>query len=379
MSKQSELELEQAHVDRAYARLGDLRSRVEFWREQMLQQGGAGTFSNRFERDRLVDAYTARIGEFEFGDEALCFGRLDLDDGSTFHLGRLSVADEGGDPLVVDWRAPAAAVFYRATPLAPLGVVRRRHLLCRGRQVVTLDDDLLELEPGAATDGLELVGEAALLEALRRTRTGRMRDIVATIQSDQDRAVRAPLAGALVIEGGPGTGKTAVALHRAAYLLYAERVLLEEQGILVIGPTPTFCRYVSQVLPSLGEEGVVLATIAAWSTTRSRSPGSRATSEWLRSSPPPSALASAACGKPWRSRTGRTSSGSLLRTRSASSVRCALAAVITTTAGRSSSGSWSPRCGGTSGRRGAAPLDAASVSTRAWSTSSSKLSSTSSV
>lgn len=260
MSKQSELELEQAHVDRCYARLAELRARVDDWRQDALGQGAAGTFANRFERDRLVDALTARAAEFDVGGEALCFGRLDLIDGSTFHLGRVSVTDEAGDPLVVDWRAPVAASFYRATPLEPLGVVRRRHLLCRGPEVVAVDDDLLS--PDAEARDLELVGEAALLQALARKRTGRMTDIVATIQADQDRAVRAPLAGALVIEGGPGTGKTAVALHRAAYLLYAERVLLEEQGILVVGPSPAFCRYVSQVLPSLGEEGVVLATVA---------------------------------------------------------------------------------------------------------------------
>jgi hypothetical protein len=260
MSKTTELQLEQAHVDRCYARLAELRARVEGWRQETLGQGGAGTYANRFERDRLVDALTARAGEFDVGGEALCFGRLDLAEGDTFHLGRVSVADEAGDPLVVDWRAPIAGAFYRATPLVPLGVVRRRHLLCRGPQVVGVDDDLLD--PDAVVGELELVGEAALLQALGRKRTGRMSDIVATIQADQDRAVRAPLAGALIVEGGPGTGKTAVALHRAAYLLYAERVLLEEQGILVVGPSPAFCRYVSQVLPSLGEEGVALATIA---------------------------------------------------------------------------------------------------------------------
>ncbi len=262
MSRTSELEAEQRHVDRAYARLQQLQDRVEQWRKEVLLQGSAGTFANRFERDRLSDAFAARASEFEVGGEALCFGRLDLVDGDTFHLGRVSVADEEGDILVVDWRAPAASAFYRATPLAPLGVVRRRHLLCKGQQVVGLDDDLLDVEAGATPDGLELVGEAALLESLARKRTGRMADIVATIQADQDRAVRAPLAGVVVVEGGPGTGKTAVALHRAAYLLYAERLLLEEQGILVVGPSPAFCRYVSQVLPSLGEEGVVLATVA---------------------------------------------------------------------------------------------------------------------
>lgn len=268
MSRAEELKAEQAHVDRAYARLGELKARVEGWRRDLLLNDLGGTTANRFERDRLNDALVARATEFDVGGAVLCFGRLDLDDGSSFHLGRVSVSDEEGDLLVVDWRAPAAEAFYRATPLAPLGVVRRRHLLCKGDRVVGLDDDLLQLDAlrvdGDAVDDteLELVGEAALLAALTKRRTGRMGDIVATIQADQDRAVRAPLAGMLVVQGGPGTGKTAVALHRAAYLLYSERLLLEEQGILVVGPSPAFCRYVSQVLPSLGEEGVALATIA---------------------------------------------------------------------------------------------------------------------
>jgi DNA helicase IV len=264
-SKADELRAEQAHVDRAYARLAELKDRVEGWRRDLLLGDLGGTTANRFERDRLNDALVARATEFDVGDAVLCFGRLDLDDGTSFHLGRVSVGDDDGDLLVVDWRAPAAEAFYRATPLFPLGVVRRRHLLCRGTQVVGLDDDLLQIDAAEETgddDELVLVGEAALLAALAKRRTGRMGDIVATIQADQDRAVRAPLAGMLVVQGGPGTGKTAVALHRAAYLLYAERLLLEEQGILVVGPSPAFCRYVSQVLPSLGEEGVALATIA---------------------------------------------------------------------------------------------------------------------
>jgi DNA helicase IV len=263
-TRADEVRAEQAHVDRAYARLAELKERVEGWRRDLLLGDLGGTTANRFERDRLNDALVARATEFDVGDAVLCFGRLDHEDGSSFHLGRVSVGDDDGDLLVVDWRAPAAEAFYRATPLHPLGVVRRRHLLCRGTQVVGLDDDLLQIGAagGDADDDLVLVGEAALLAALAKRRTGRMGDIVATIQADQDRAVRAPLAGMLVVQGGPGTGKTAVALHRAAYLLYAERLLLEEQGILVVGPSPAFCRYVSQVLPSLGEEGVALATIA---------------------------------------------------------------------------------------------------------------------
>jgi DNA helicase IV len=266
-TRAEEIAAEQAHVDRAYARLAEQRDRVERWRKDLLLGDLGGTTANRFERDRLNDALVSRAAEFDVGDAVLCFGRLDRNDGTSFHLGRVSVGDDDGDLLVVDWRAPAAEAFYRATPLQPLGVVRRRHLLCRGPRVVGLDDDLLQVEvaddgqPGGDGD-LVLVGEGALLAALAKRRTGRMGDIVATIQADQDRAVRAPLAGMLVVQGGPGTGKTAVALHRAAYLLYAERQVLQEQGILVVGPSPAFCRYVSQVLPSLGEEGVALATVA---------------------------------------------------------------------------------------------------------------------
>jgi DNA helicase IV len=153
---------------------------------------------------------------------------------------------------VTDWRAPASEPFYRATPTEPFGVVRRRHIMCKGQKVVHLEDELLDAEH--TTDGeMVLVGEAALLDALRRSRSGRMRDIVATIQREQDEIIRAPLEGTLIVQGGPGTGKTAVALHRAAYLLYTHRERLTRTGVLVIGPNAVFLRYIEQVLPSLGE------------------------------------------------------------------------------------------------------------------------------
>src|SRR5581483_10639566 len=165
---------------------------------------------------------------------------------------------------VVDWRAPVAEPFYRATGVSPMGVVRRRHFITRpghGRELVGLDDEVFDT--GAAGDaGLTVVGEGALLASLDRARTGRMGDIVATIQIEQDEAIRADLAGVLIVAGGPGTGKTAVALHRAAYLLYTHRRQLGTQGVLLVGPNTIFLRYIDQVLPSLGEEDVQLSTPA---------------------------------------------------------------------------------------------------------------------
>ena len=165
------------------------------------------------------------------------------------------------DTLLVDWRAPAAEPFYRATPTDPHGVVRRRHLRTRGRDVLDVEDDVFDLEGLTDADRETLGGGGALLAALTESRTGRMRDIVATIQAEQDRVIRAEPAGMLVVQGGPGTGKTAVALHRAAYLLYTHRDRLARTGVLVVGPGPAFVRYIEQVLPSLGETGVLLSTI----------------------------------------------------------------------------------------------------------------------
>jgi DNA helicase IV len=189
------------------------------------------------------------------------FGRLDMEDHSRWYVGRIAVEDAVHTPLVVDWRAPVSEPFYRATAVEPMNVVRRRHLISRkGRELVGLDDEVFDQE---AIDeaGLPVAGEGALLAALERNRTGRMGDIVATIQAEQDEAIRAELAGPLVVAGGPGTGKTAVALHRAAYLLYTFRRRLGAQGVLLVGPSPVFIRYIEHVLPSLGEQDVQLSTI----------------------------------------------------------------------------------------------------------------------
>jgi DNA helicase IV len=174
----------------------------------------------------------------------------------------LAVSDIDQEPLVVDWRAPVAEPFYRATGAHPMGLRRRRHFLMDGQQVVDLQDELLGDADGDESE-LGLAGSQVLLATLGRARTGRMRDIVATVQREQDEIIRGPLPGVLVVQGGPGTGKTAVALHRAAYLLYTHRFPLEQQGVLVIGPNPTFLRYIEQVLPSLGESGVELSTVSA--------------------------------------------------------------------------------------------------------------------
>jgi hypothetical protein len=255
-----ELRAEQGQVDLAYARLDEMRSSASALAEDVIGLGRGGSLADRVDRDARVQLALARRAALSVGERPLCFGRLDTEEGDRLHIGRLGVSDEEGEPLMVDWRAPVAEAFYRATSADRRGVVRRRHIRMKGRQVVGVDDELLARSVNGAGRGL--VGEAALLSSLDQARTGRMGDIVATIQAEQDAAIRAPLWGALVVQGGPGTGKTAVALHRAAYLLYAHQFPLASQGVLVVGPNPVFCRYVGDVLPGLGETGVRLSTPA---------------------------------------------------------------------------------------------------------------------
>jgi hypothetical protein len=252
--------MEQAALDRAYSRLEVMRETALDVVRHHQGLGFTGSSQARIEWESLLALTDQRLQHLELGGASLCFGRLDRVDGESYQIGRLSILDEAGDPLVVDWRAPAAEAFYQATGLNPMGLVRRRHLLSRGRTVVGIDDELFDLS-GADARRLEILGEGALLAALERSRTGRMTDIVATIQSEQDSIIRAPLPGVLIVQGGPGTGKTAVALHRAAYLLYANRERLEDAGVLVVGPNRTFMRYIEHVLPSLGESGVELLTV----------------------------------------------------------------------------------------------------------------------
>jgi DNA helicase IV len=265
-AKQRAIAAEQAHLDRVHARVEELRRRADDRFAEAAADRSGSTFQARFERDVTAHHHAARAARYTFGDiESLAFGRLDLDDGETLHVGRVSVVDADGEVVLVDWRAPASAAFYQATAATPLGVVRRRMLVTRGREVRDLDDELLDLD-AAERLGLQAVtGQGALLASLSRTRTGTMRDIVATIQADQDRIIRAPATGTLVVTGGPGTGKTVVALHRVASLLYRDRERFEGRGVLVVGPSPAFTEYTSRVLPSLGEDRAVqrpLATLA---------------------------------------------------------------------------------------------------------------------
>ncbi|HEV3399041.1 MAG TPA: helicase, partial [Actinomycetes bacterium] len=257
----AELEHEQAYVSLLYRRLDTLRERTQAELERALGYEGGGNVQARVDRDAFVSRHSARLAQLNGAEHGLCFGRLDLSGGSHLYIGRMGLLDEDREPLLVDWRAPAAQPFYRATWATPDGVVRRRHLRTRGRAVLGIEDDVLDLEglSDAERDGLS--GEAALLAALTASRTGRMTDIVATIQAEQDRIIRSDLPGILVVQGGPGTGKTAVALHRAAYLLYTHRQRLARRGVLVVGPNPTFLRYIEQVLPSLGETDVLLSTV----------------------------------------------------------------------------------------------------------------------
>jgi DNA helicase IV len=263
-----ELAAEQRYLDRAYGRLDEMRKAASRVAEGYAEVRQGGTHQARLERDAAAAHTRRRLAALNIGNTPLCFGRLDLeptpgDDGpddDRFYIGRISVTEDDQTPLIVDWRAPVAEPFYRATGVEPMGVVRRRHFQTHGRELLGIDDEVFD-SAAAHEAGFTIVGEAALLAALERRRTGRMGDIVATIQAEQDEAVRAPLSGILVVEGGPGTGKTAVALHRAAYLLYTHRQRLASRGVLLVGPSPIFLRYIDEVLPSLGEEDVQLTTV----------------------------------------------------------------------------------------------------------------------
>lgn len=262
MANQSELAAEQALVDHAYECLEDSRRRARRLL-QMRSVGPGGTHQSRLESDVFEETARARLVQLELGDAALVFGRIDPIEGDeSFAIGRLAVADENQEPVVVDWRAPVAEAFYRATGRHPMGLARRRHFVTHGRELLDIEEESF----GPAGTGLvgdeDLVARGPLITSIERARTGKMSDIVATIQVEQDEIIRDELAGVLVVQGGPGTGKTVVALHRAAYLLYTHRFPLEDQGMLVVGPNHLYIRYIERVLPSLGEAGVELATVA---------------------------------------------------------------------------------------------------------------------
>jgi DNA helicase IV len=258
-----EIRGEQDYVSMLYGRLDSLRGRASDRLAQVLRESG-GTHQARSEREAFSAMYTQQLTQFDAAENGLCFGRLDFDDGERRYIGRIGIHDESGDyeQLLMDWRASAARPFYLATAASPADVRRRRHIKTRGRTVVSVDDEVLDLAVADPGKHEGLTGESALLAALSASRTGQMRDIVETIQAEQDRIIRSDLSGVLVVQGGPGTGKTAVALHRAAFLLYTYRRQLTKRGVLVVGPNATFLRYIGQVLPSLGETSVLLSTVA---------------------------------------------------------------------------------------------------------------------
>ena len=283
-----ELAAEQAHVDLVYARLAEAtRSAQQVAKAGLsLYQSDRNSYvreedgTGLYERDVFAFQAARRLAVLDAEQEGLVFGRLDRTDGEVRYVGRIGVRDADYEPLVIDWRAPAAEPFYRATPSNPMQVIRRRVLHCRGDRVVGIEDDLLDGEN--ADRELVVIGEGALLAALTRARDHTMRDIVATIQAEQDEAIRAPYQGFTMISGGPGTGKTVVALHRAAYLLYSNRRRFESGGVLVVGPSRVFMNYIARVLPSLGEDSVTLRPIGAVASDVVRITGDRV-------DPPPAA------------------------------------------------------------------------------------------
>jgi len=275
----AELAAEQQYVDRVYSRLAELRRSAAEVEKAGYSIAKVGNFGAYVERDAMVYHAARRRIALDAEYEGLVFGRLDMGPdarppegepasapvepavpgGEVRYIGRLGLRDEGYEPLVVDWRAPAAAPFYRATPTDRMDVVRRRTIRSSGDKVVGVEDDLLD--PDAAPASMAVIGDGALLAALTRATGHGMRDIVATIQREQDDAIRSSASGVTVVRGGPGTGKTAVALHRAAYLLYNDRNRFESGGVLVVGPSEVFVGYVARVLPSLGEDAVTLRSL----------------------------------------------------------------------------------------------------------------------
>jgi DNA helicase IV len=261
----ADLTSEREYVATLYARLDELRDEAKDQLEAVRRTNQGGTHQNRSERDAFARIYEDRVSQLTEIDERLAFGRLDLvpvGDDPTVHryIGRIGLRDEHLQPILLDWRVPQARAFYQATAATPLGARARRHITSKGREVVRIDDEIFD-QALLEGDTSSLQGEAALLATLTAQRTGRMGDIVATIQAEQDRIIRSDLRGVLVVQGGPGTGKTAVALHRAAYLLYSHRDRLATSGVLIVGPSRSFLQYIEAVLPSLGETGVVLSSV----------------------------------------------------------------------------------------------------------------------
>jgi DNA helicase IV len=242
---------EQVHVTAAYAHLHTLIAHLEERIDRTSTAPGTGTGQDVLEREALLENLVGQLRAARAAEQRLCFGATEAVDGSASHIGRIGLRDESGEPLLLDWRAPTAASFYQATAADPMGLRARRRIATQGQTVTHVEDEDL-------TDVLAVTSAAAA--AVEKPRHGRMADIVATIAADQDRIIRSPLERVTVVEGAPGTGKTVVALHRAAWLLYTHRERLAKHGVLVIGPSRAFLHYIDQVLPSLGETDVVLLT-----------------------------------------------------------------------------------------------------------------------
>ena len=258
-----EIASEQAFVDRVYVQLQKSAAAAQQLAREGHDRGRLGHEGGLVERDAMVFQAAKRIAQLDAAHEGLVFGRLDVRpelDPAPRYVGRIGLRDENRDSLLIDWRAPAAAVFYQATAAEPHNVVRRRVLRSLGPTVIGVEDELLDPEHPAA-ETLPIVGEGALMAQLSRARDRSMHSIVATIQAEQDKAIRAPGKGVVAISGGPGTGKTVVALHRAAYLLYNDRRRYESGGVLIVGPSGVFMRYIERVLPSLGETAVALRSL----------------------------------------------------------------------------------------------------------------------
>lgn len=256
-----EVAAEQAFVDRVYVQLDASAKQAQALATEGHSRANLGHEGGLVERDAMVFQAARRIAQLDAAHEGLVFGRLDMDPGldpEPRYIGRIGLRDANRDSLLIDWRAPAAAVFYQATAAEPHSVIRRRVLRCAGATVVGVEDELLDAE---AETSLPIVGEGALMAQLSRARDRSMHSIVATIQAEQDKAIRAPGKGVVSISGGPGTGKTVVALHRAAYLLYTDRRRYEGGGVLIVGPSGVFMRYIARVLPSLGETAVALRSL----------------------------------------------------------------------------------------------------------------------
>ena len=285
-SRHPDLDAEQAYLDLAHACLEVARERATL-ATSVFRTGRGGTNQARFEREAMLEATLARLTKLNIGDRALVFGRIDPQDADErFYIGRVGLWDDQQEPIVVDWRAPIAEPFYRATGRVPLGLQRRRHFASRGSTLLGIEDEFFgenaaigldlgddavvgtsgevgdDAVVGTSGEQTAVTGAVALMTSLQAARTGRLSDVVATIQGEQDQVIRSAMGGVMVVQGGPGTGKTVVALHRAAYLLYTHRFPLESQGVLVVGPNRLFLAYIEQVLPALGEAGVEQAVLA---------------------------------------------------------------------------------------------------------------------